>query len=840
MAALTSGSQDLLHNKKYSNTIARETDMDFFVDDCAFATVVAVDAPGEGSVNPPTGVPRSAPGVEQRKGDTLADCEVRLPLHRTSGSDQDGSYVIRVPAAVPAPGLLSPIDLPSVEDSLLRDKEAGEDEETVACGGAAWLGRCGRSRLHSELSEEMEEVDAAGSFSLGSAGAIQHGLMMRKKQLSPNPTERFCLRDTTKAGERGELVYCMQLPSNFVFGLRLPSVVEMSLVEYYRGDGLTLPPPPVWLSCFLYTRTLRFYVFGASLAFPATCRGLVEESTAVATLEGFCIVALNMVAQMGHLFQNQTKENDTTDETIVAQEVLLHDGGLFSTMQEERIQRWLQRYMPVETYKIEEERDKPLYRHSGCVLWPSAVAIAFHIALDFARTLFPLLLTKLESVILNALQPLLDTCALKSMVASSTSSSAFSLRFPQTRREAVVLLAQRPIAWWQWWEQGEKSDGGKNERNLSTVSTSRGYAALQVLQCFTLIYLSSSEDGSDCTTYEKGRVGVEEECEVAQFLLSAPTLFTKLLLDREIADVLGRATKNVNSFYHVHTGGDCAEEETPQPPRVSRALMRCFVVLLCWLAFRPEGYSRALAQKYFGSLLFAAALQHEQQEEQHVRLRMADGNKKFLSLLSTCSYDYFSVMFSLLCGLRDRCRTKRRGENSATNAHVNPWRMLRHGGILRNFFLNEDDRTTNTSLGHRSVDSHRSTAAAPESNIVPHWPLASSNVMSVDSDIFSSCSLDTLRCVIRELRSVLRLLYQDVFVGQDSSALTFVGKKRRRDVEDPVATTAERWSYGTQFVVSPHLAYHVYNCQGSSLWEEHMEFLSSSDEDTTDTSTSDR
>ncbi|ESL10429.1 hypothetical protein TRSC58_01838 [Trypanosoma rangeli SC58] len=856
--------------------VAQSSDMDFFIDeymcpDAATKRAAAADnfVAAEETMNPLGGMAQATRTRERTQDRLAVDCDVCLQLRGTTGEASGGNFCIRVPAALPtsklsASSVVCPINdptAPHVKEMCGVKTKLEAEEATALDSGAAWAGHS-ESWMRDGASEEEEEgmcVAAADSSRYTINSNAQHGSVVTKTMFIPaNDSERllhagdFTITVSSEENERGgtggaggegNVVYAMKLPPSFVFGLRLPFEVERALVDWYRENMTSSIPLPAWLSAFLYTTTLRCHTFTTSISTlsHSTCREKLEETAAVTTLEGFCIVALNIIAQMGQLHRQQLQEAGNIDETTVAQCGLLHDNALFSDSQQERVRRWLQRYIPMEAYDGNEEGEATLRRPQCGVRWPSAVTVAFYIALDLAKLLFPSLLLNLESTILAALQPLLEARSVGSMLAPSPYISCFavsffapSLRRPRSRRQAVVLLTQAPSAWWGWWRQKNGEDKSNNGCGISAVSASRGYAALRVLQCFTFI---GSQGGLDETC---GSVDEEEDSEAAQFLLSSVALFAELLLDREVITTLERATKEITRLYYLSLERPNGEEAVALSLQATQAMMRCFIVLVCWLTFRPGGYCTTFAQQHFGSLLRLAALHHERHPPTHAqRTQLEEGGENLdctQLLLTLCSRDYFSSLSALFCRLRDRCGARRRRGHHAYATPGNPWRQLRQGKVPSCLFPTEEDRTTNTSYSHYSVTSFSSTNAASDVVLAPQLSTMQSHPTLIGNDAVPSHLLHNLRRVIREIRPVFRQLERDVFVNYEASAPTPLGTKRRREADDTVSSPSQRCDDGLQLSVSPQFAHHVYNQPHSRFWERQLECSEFSDDDETDTS----
>ncbi|RNF15956.1 putative PTP1-interacting protein, 39 kDa [Trypanosoma conorhini] len=843
--------------------IAHGSDMDFFVDEYVGAEAAARRAAASGNFAAaeatmlPSGGTTQAARARPRNQDSLAvDCEVCLQLRGATGEDGGGNFRICVPAALPtsrlaASSAVSPVNdsvLPHVKQMCGKNAVLEVEGATAPDSGAAWRGNC--EGWTGDGACDGEE-DAAAAVSSGDAinGNAQQGSVLTKTMfMQANNSEGLLSADDFAntvaseenergAGTGGNVVYTMKLAPRFVFGLSLPFEVERALVDFCRENVRASLPPPVWLSAFLYTTTLRCHSFAASMAtlFPSMCRARLEETTAVATLEGFCIVALNIIAQLGHLHRRQLQEAGNVDETTLAQCGLLHDNAVFSSSQKERVRRWLQRYIPMEAYDGNEESETVLRGPPGCVRWPSAVSIVFHIALDLAKVLFPPLLLNLESTILAALQPLLEARSVGSMQAPSGDSFfAPSLRRPRSRRQAVMLLTQEPSSWWGWWRRGDSEGKSSNDCGISAVCASRGYAALRVLQCFTFICPQTMPEGS-CNLLSE-----EEDSEVAHFLLSAAALFTELLLDREVTTTLGRATKELTRLYYWPLGGPNGKQAGAWPLQATRALMRCFIVLVCWFAFRPSGYCAKFAQQHFGSLLHLAALYRERHPPTHPQSEeVEEGGEKLgraQLLLTVCSQDYFSSLSTLLCRLREQCGVRRRGGQCPRTARENPWQQLQQGKMPSRLPPTEEDRTTNTSHSRFSAASLSVTNAAPEVVLAPQLLTTQSDAAPLGNDAVPSHLRHKLRRVIREIRPVLRQLERDVFAKYGTSAPTPLGSKRQREAEGSVSSPLQRREGGLQLVVSPQFERHAYSQPDSRLWEWQLECSESSDDDATDTS----
>ncbi|RNF07744.1 putative PTP1-interacting protein, 39 kDa [Trypanosoma rangeli] len=851
--------------------IAQSSDMDFFMDEymCPDAATKRAAAAhnfvaAEETMNPLGGMAQATRTRKRAQDRLTVDCDVCLQLRGTTGETGGVNFRIRVPAALPrsklsASSVVYPINdstTPHVKEMCDIKTKLEVEEATALDSGAAWAGHS-ESWMRDGVSEEEEGVCVAAADSPRYAvnSNTQHESVITKTMFMPtNDSERllhagdFTITVSSEeneggAGGEGNVVYAMKLPPSFVFGLRLPFEVERALVDWYRENMTSSIPSPAWLSAFLYTTTLRCHTFATSISTlsHSTCREKLEETAAVATLEGFCIVALNIMAQMGQLHRQQLQEADNIDETTAAQCSLLHDNALFSASQQERVRRWLQRYIPMEAYDGNEEGETTLRRAQGGVRWPSAVTIAFYIALDLAKVLFPPLLLNLESTILAALQPLLEARSVGSMLApspyvscSAVSFFAPSLQRPRSRRQAVMLLTQAPSAWWGWWRQKDGEEKSNNGCGISAVSASRGYAALRVLQCFTFI---GSQAGLDETC---GYVDEEEDSEAAQFLLSSVALFTELLLDREVINTLERATKEITRLYHLSLERPNGKEAAALSLQATQAMMRCFIVLVCWLAFRPGGYCTTFAQQHFGSLLHLAALHHERHPPMHIRRTQLEEGGENLDctqlLLTLCSQDYFSSLSALFCRLRDRCGARRCRGHYAYATPGNPWRQLRQGKMPSCLFPTDEDRTTSTSYSHYSVTSFSSTNAAPEVVLVPQMSTMQSHTTILGDDAVPSHVLHNLRRAIREIRPVLRQLERDVFAKYEVSAPTSLGIKRQREAEDAVSSPSQRCDGRLQLSVSPQFARHVYNHSHSRFWERHLECSEPSDDDETDTS----
>ncbi|EAN87370.1 putative PTP1-interacting protein, 39 kDa [Trypanosoma cruzi] len=852
--------------------IAHNNDMDFFMDDYvsldvakANATAASKFVEDEEAMIPPRSMAQPKHSCEKNEGVFAVDCDVCLQLSGAAGEGCGGRFIIRVPAALPVSNPSISVTPCPVNETTARqmkpmcgkDTMVAVEEVPVLDAGAAWTVR-GEGYMNGEVSEE-EDGAAFCSSCYAVNSYAQHGSIIPKTILMPSNNCEHLINagnvtitvsaEEQKQARGGEcvVVHAMKLPLNFVLGLRLSFELERALVKYYQENRTSSSaPPPVWLSAFLYTTALRSEAFTSPISTlsPSIFQEWLGESTAVATLEGFCIVALNIIAQMGHLRRQKLQETDDIDETTMAQRGLLHGNQLFSASQKERVRCWLQRYIPLEAYDGSEESETTLRRPPGCFLWPSAVTVVFHIALDLAKFLFPSLLLNLESTILAALQPLLEARTLESMSTPFlyVSSPVFSpctpsLRWPQSRRQALFLLTQLPSAWWSWWRRNKNDERSNNDCGISAICASRGYAALRVLQCFTCSCLQSTPDES-CHLVEGDD---EEECELAQFLLSAEALFAELLLDREVANVIERTIKGITWLYHISLERLKSRDAVTLPLQTTRASMRYLLVLVCWLTFRPKGYCTTLAQHHFGSLLRLAAMHHERCQSEHLFNMELEEEGETMDreqlLLRVCSREYFLLLSNLLCHLRDRCGTRRHRGDYATAPRENPWQQLRQGKMSSRLFANDEDGTTNTSHSHPSVASFSTTNAATESLLAPQPPTARRTAI-LHNDALPSHSLYTLRRVIRAMCHVIRRLERDVLEECDTSALTSLGTKRMRNLEENVFSNLRVSVRELKFGVTPYFARHLCSQPNGRFWEWHLEISESSDEDATDTSAS--
>ncbi|KEG15563.1 putative PTP1-interacting protein, 39 kDa [Trypanosoma grayi] len=853
-------------------------EIDFFTDDYANATASATkrtvgDAECDDDTETRMNATKKTVQLLHREGamqyNVLADCDVCLQLRGGSRDGRGGTFVLNIPAAIS----LSPpsqADIPSANaSSALPTSCASKYHAQEVCGeeapdassrgGAAWSGHCCTSSWNDKTPNGDEEAAYDSCFVKSS---IQNMPLARKEVCATNDDDgNDAYHKSMDPGDlysETTLSYVMHLPPKFVLGLRLPSEVEGALVAHYEGEVLmSLPPSLEWLSAFVYTANLRYRIFNSSSSSslvpvtPETPQGLMEESTAVAVLEGICIASLNVVAQMGQLRRHRARWKCSADATSAAQNDLMCDSGLFSPTEVERVRRWLQRYMPPEVYSGDDSWRVSCQQQCNCFSWPSAVEVVFHVALDLAQALFPSLVLALESAILVALQPLLEARGAETLDASAlfatnatsavNSFSSCSLRLPKRRKHAVMLLTQVPTEWYGWWQQNSAHEGSNSHCCTSAIAASRIYAAVRVLQCFTLTYTQHVTGAVDFAS------DGEEECELAHFLLSAPALFTELLLDREVTSVLERAVKEMGLCSRTLMEEEEYDEKVMRsPPRLSHALVRCFFVLVCWLTFRPTGYSQAVARTFFGQLLRLAASKQEQRI-QHLRGR--DDEERLPFLLAACSFSYFSVASTLLRKLRDRCGAARHVGYHESSSRVNPWRQLRHGLAAGGLLVSDDDRTTNTSCSRRSVGPFRSTAVAAETTLAHQLPvvLDATAVNDVATAAAATAavempahSLQTLRHVIRKIRPVLRLLEKDVFVGQSEpgdAAVAILGTKRCREQEG--AKDVSMFSLAGQGPCWPKLCVSpCYTRPDIFTWEWHMECSESSDDDATGTSPS--
>ncbi|ORC93331.1 putative PTP1-interacting protein, 39 kDa [Trypanosoma theileri] len=888
------------------------SDMDFFADECSSATVASaslctVNANQYGDDKEKCQTLRKKSQTihnkEKNPGNMSVGCDVCLKLGAVKSLEGEERYVIHIPLAFhfstvssssgtklpPKSGGSITSKVQKAYEDEEEEKEKNEEEGASFDRGAAWSGGCNEMLMMCEETSPCDDEAAHSSYNMSKSSSLYRSPLIRKKGITteknviqihnPHMNNDVTMNPSAKRFINVETpVYTINLPQNFVLSLRLPSDTEKKLLQWHKREMTIFPPPPAWLRAFLYTRRLRNYIFSQSpsVVSPIMHREAEEEEeeeevSAISTLEGLCIVALNIVAQMGHMQRQRMRQEENVNEITTAQRCLLSDGGIFSNMQEEQIRRWLQRYMPLGSYNGNEDINIYGRERHQVPLWPSAVCVVFHISLDIARVLFPSLLTGLESTIVAALQPLLEARGMDSI--KEFSIGCFSSNSPNCclnssslwqlpdRRQAVVLLTQRPTSWWEWWRETERDDDSSYNGSCynTVVSASRGFGALRVLQYFTLLYPKPT------ASYMQWVLDEKETLEVAQFLLAGPSLFTGILMDREVTGVLERAFKEILQNRCVPLDQQYHNEQTDLfQPQVTCTLMRCFILLICWLAFRPEGYSQSLAQNYLGSLLHLAITQQPRQGVQQ-------GGKEDdeTVLLGICCHKYFSLVSALIRSLREQCGTRRSSSNLANPSRVNPWRQLRYGERMGRVFAGDDDCTSNTSRSHRSIGSFHSTntgvetAVAPKEQIPTIRNIINTNISNtskiIDCDaLFSSRELHTLRHNIRELRRVLRVLETDVFKGceghlttdtfGDGSVDVVAGTKRRREEDGPEKETEEEKENvrfnsqnrrcGKGPGVSPYFAHHLFGNPESAIWEWHVECSESSGDDVTETSAS--
>ncbi|KAH9598966.1 hypothetical protein LSM04_004741 [Trypanosoma melophagium] len=899
-------------------------DMDFFADECSSSATasapigtVGANHYGDEKVKCQTFRKKSQmfQSKEKNIGSVAVGCDVCLRLCDGTCLKGEERHVIHIPLATPFSTLsssLAPVTKisPKSGGTVARGKiqKYYEDEEEEECGalsdkGAAWSG-CNKILMMCEETSMCDDEAAHSSHNINRNSSLFSTPLMGKEGIA---TEKIVtqninhtITDNITSNTYGKRcinvetpVYAINLPQNFVLGLRLPSDTENKLLRWHKGEIPISIPPPSWLVAFLYTTKLRYHIFpqASSIESPIMHRQTEEEVSAISRLEGLCIVALNILAQLGHMQQQRIREEENVDEIRVAQRCLLGDNGIFSNMQEEQIRRWLQRYMPLEPYNGDEEINMYSRERQRNPSWPSAVCIAFHISLDIARALFPSLLRGLESTILAALQPILEvqsvnsvrnscTCCFSSNSSSCCCLNSSSLWKSPDRRQAVVLLTQRPTSWWDWWREKERGEGSNYNGSCCTtvVSASRGFGALRLLQCFTLLYPKPTAIDMQWVLDEK------ETLEVAYFLLAGPSLFTGILMDREVTGVLDRAFKEIVQIRHVPLEQQYHDEELNSfQPRVTYALMRCFLLFISWLTFRPEGYSCLLAQNYFGSLLHLAISQQQWQGVQQGEKQEEDNTV----LLGVCCHKYFSLVSALIRILREQCGMRRSAGNHANPSRINPWRQLRYGERMGRVFAGDDECTSNTSRSRRSIGSFHSGTAAMETAMAPKQQIPTTRNATTNTttnttttnttttttttttsnstntskiiccdDLFSSRELRTLRHNIRELRRVLRVLEMDVFGGCEGcltpdafgggSVDVVAGTKRRRDEEElekeieekkeNVYLNSQSSSSGRRFAVSPFFAYRLFG-NPENVWEWHAECSDSSGDDVTESST---
>ncbi|KAG8344055.1 hypothetical protein TRVL_05120 [Trypanosoma vivax] len=747
---------------------------------------------------------------------TAADCSVLLPLRGTIGGVARSSFAVHVPSAVLSTMSKNASILIPHATSFPHHGACFEEEITSRGPGAAWPQFGGKILQWSGKTAGPVAKSACPIFqncvpTSGDPMGNRSKLIGDWNESSPAATSvAAAMEGEAEVAAMREQAYTIQLPSNFVLGLCLPPHVEAALVDHWlqkpqdtAAACATCNSVPTWLSAFSYTSTLRAKLSVASSCplFSKTPRGNRDEAFAVMVLEGFCITALNIVSQMGFLqsqrMQLQRGVDDASAE--VAQQHLMSDGGIFATTQEEHVRRWLRHYLPPEAYSDEDGRDERRERRCKCGEWPSATSVAVFIAMDLARRLLPSLLEGLESTVLVALQPLLETRVMKPAAPLMPNAEVHS-SFPQTWDGAVTLLSLTPAPWWWWWKQtdhvkrvGKRSNNSNtNDRRLgnlpccsNAISASRGYGALRILHLFVLFY--SEGDSGEVNSCSEGLEAVR----VAHFLISAPVLFSDLLLDREVAYALERMVKKLSSWVN-----SCAGNCEPTSPnhvslRIARALLRGFIVLLCWMTYRPGGYSPSCMRKHFGQLLRVTLLIRRQGTQLLAPNETVDlGDDDANEMLLRCVREYFLEARWLLIRFHGLCGSARCDRTQTGGRRKNPWHGLLFGEEAESNCDNpESDPTTVTSHSHNTVcsgvSSRRTTGLLSVQGLRP-------SSQALDVLPFSSFSLRALRVVTRELRRVLYVLRRDAIAVRDDASVSNCtsGVKRHREaMQDEEAST---------------------------------------------------
>ncbi|CBH15338.1 hypothetical protein, conserved [Trypanosoma brucei gambiense DAL972] len=837
----TSQPHDMLVNEEQRGLEERSVlnaEMDFFTDEYLSAHAGATRPHTTTSGNTRetcNGEQGSCVSQERTTEGSIAaiDCDVSLQLIQSGrGSGHSVVYTVRVPAAVSfsspsteselaANGSATSLRLQQIVNSEWRNRK----EEMTNMGGA-WEGRESTPTAATCCCDafDCEEAAAGPNYPadrfrgrrLATSKATPYGTGADPSATHFGETFRNAAFSISETGinpvSHLPPVCAVRLPPDFVFGLRLPPDTERRLVELYNGGSVTLrevktPKIPKWLTAFLYTSGVRCQLSTPLPSTPETrlVGGLMNKLSAVSVLEGFCIAALHVVSHMGELRLHNGGQKLHVSETAVvddAQRWLLDEGGIFAHTQEEQIRLWLHRYVPQEAYTNGRDGDVAQRDADSTSVYPSAVAVVYYIAIELARGLFPCILSGLEATILTALQPLLSAQTLIPEVSGCRSSR---LPRPASHNRAISLLTQSPMSWWWWWRQRdshsdavERDCNGKNKalssfplRCPNAVATARGYGAVRVLKFFS--FFCVEQITGETRHVEEAR----EFFEVAQFLASSSALFSELLLDREVMSVLERTTTEVGKLTRKETE-DCGHgRANAEPSQVTRILMRCFVVLICWMAFRPSGYSRSLARTYFAYILRPASCLCELSMN---RGMISGAAKKgwVNSALVACVHDYFSKISSLLHAVRGFSRPQRRRRQQADFPSRNPWRPLgctEEVSVLGNGDCGcNDDQTTVTSRSHASASSFLPTHSSNGIATNPAHHLLTrglSCATSEDELIFSSHSLRLLRHAIRHARGVLQSLRSDVLGTSECTAAFDVVTGSKRFRESSGASTLE-------------------------------------------------
>nr|CCC93519.1 conserved hypothetical protein [Trypanosoma congolense IL3000] len=852
-------------------------EMDFFSDEYISISAgdgasVAVESKGESRVlEQEITAPESAIVANNH---AMVDCDVSLLLtHASHISGHSVFHTVRVPSAVNqlflSTGRLSEVHVPVASPRWIQSPKVMCPEDTsAACKGAAWVGvgPRGKESIKCEGVNDSDDEAAGPCYAQDLVG--NRHLLLCKTELGGMSAE-YCTHigegtcnaapftAEAEGDSKAEVasLYTLRLPTDFVLGLRLPPQVQQRLIDVYnRGpveEAGTRAKIPRWMSAFLHTTSVRYQLSNAcqgSLCGETLCN-MDTRHHAISVLEGFCTVALNILSRMGRLrLRGAQHQHGNCDESAVCntQHWLLGTGGIFGHAQVEEVRNWLGSYFPSEVCSEDMGEDVLDVRRGAHSWFPSATAIAFYIAMDLAQELFPSLLTNLEGTILTALQPLLNTQVLQLDLPSPCVPRPL---LPKMRRTAIALLTQSPVAWWLWWDEQDRHqpNGPNNGRDaiehsaatpsrcLSAVSASRGYSAVQVLNIFLFSHVDNLTGGDHRVTE-----GVEIY-EMAQFLLSSPTLFGDLLLDREVTSTLERATIEVDKLAQTSVGTDGCEQADVAVLRVTDVMLRCFFLLLSWMAFRPSGYPHSLAQTYFVQLLRPVSSLYERILKKKLLTGGLDISGEVRPLLAVCAHDYITKLSTVLHTIRGLRHTRHHSQRSVKPLFRNhrwPPRCLVGSSSLNGV----DDRSTNASRGCASVNSARSANTEGDVATISSGRSHRCDGESVtDSERFAlpPRSRRLLRHAIRQFRATLHTLQTDLF-GRDDRFVPpclAAGFKRfrrsyRGETTDWMSAPSEQTT-GRSCVdgMPPRLVYFVDGQPDIPLFSECTEWGVSSDSD---------